>query len=297
MPAASSIRALVGYGSPLRSTRALLPVTSRAMSDRLANGMFGGRVTAAADAEHARIRLELYWPGIRVAQVVRVHADGTTYPVRDGEPAMMLHAWAAWDWEAPLDAPVAYQATALERTGALCTSAPITLPSLDRDWLKHPTRPELNRRISIREFGDRSRPARSARIHPPTAPRPITVHGVRQDPIGQILVQTDGTVEDIASLQALLDDNADLLVQRPAVRGGQSWWISIDTTGDSRIDPGHPTLLIERTGLPFEVTDRAPGEAEGVAGGQFGDLGVDFATINQLNAAYSSYLDLSMRAS
>lgn len=297
MPAASSIRVLMGAGSPLRSNRGLLPVGSRAHSDRTANGMFGGRITATVDADNARTQVELYWPGIRIAQVVRVHADGTTYPVRDGEPATVLHAWAGWDWEAPLDQPVTYQATAIEKTGALCESAPVTVPSNDRDWLKHPTRPALNRRVSVYDFDPGSRPARSARLRPPLAKYPITVFGNRQANVGQIVLQTDGTTGELDALNALLDDNADLLIQRPAARGGQSWWISVDTSAHARLDGRHPTLLIERPALPFEQADRAPGDAEGVLGGQMGDLTDDFATINQLNAAYPTFLDLSMRAS
>lgn len=295
MPASSRLRDLLGYSSPLRQSRALLPGPEgmAGWPDRLANGLWGGWLNAEVDSANARIRLDLAWPETIPATITRIHADGTTYEVRGGDPATVCGWWARWDYEAPLDQPVTYQATSAEREGAVATTAPVTLASLDRDWLKHPTKPHLNRRVSIRTYDGRNRKSRSAAIRPPLAKYPIIVHGNRQAPAGQLVIQTDGTAADLAAIDELLDDNADLMLQRPAVRGGESWYVAIDTTGMDRVDPGHPTVLIERLPLPYEVVDRPSGEAEGGPADRYSEIATQ--TYNQVAAGYPTYVDLSMR--
>lgn len=296
MPTSSRLRELLGP-----ALRGRVPValddTAQAWQPIWANAMFGGRVTAAAEPARARVRVDVYWPDLVGVLVERIHADGTVYPVRGGEPATVLTAWARWDYECPLDQPVTYRITAPGRPGALATSAPVTLDSLGRDWLKHPAQPGLNRQVSVRLYADRSRQSRSAKIRPPLARYPITVHGVRQAPAGDIVLQTDGTTADMDTLQALLDDNADLLLQRPAVRGGESWWIAVDTTGAARMDPNHGELLIERVTLPYEVADRQAGDADGDVDDRYDAVTGSYPTYGHVKASRLSYLDLSMLSS
>ncbi len=294
MPTSSRFRELFGRG-PLRGdVRNLLPGRpADGFGPLMENGLFGGHLSAAADAANARVRVDLSWPSVQVATVQRVHADGSVHPVRDGNPALVMSQWARWDYEAPFGQPVTYQATSTQATGALATTAAVTL-DVDRDWLTCPTRPALNRPITIREFGARDRDITRGVLRPPDRESAIFVYGRRHKPAGLIVLQTDGTMADLESLIALLDAATDLMIRRPAVRGGQAWWISPDKTSEARLDPGHPTLLIERLPLPFEVVDAPAGEASGGNGDSYAAIAAVYPTYEHHKASGLTYLELSM---
>lgn len=89
------------------------------------------------------ILVETSWgdvPGAESVQVLRVHADGTTHPLRGyvwpdvaaGEYQHLSGGWAAfWDTEAPLDQAFTYSATAVDATGAVIASPTDDLLALD----------------------------------------------------------------------------------------------------------------------------------------------------------------------
>lgn len=86
-------------------------------------------LNAYVDAPDGRVLVVTNWsdiPSARSVQVVRVHADGSTYPLRTyvwpdsavGEYQRLSGGWAAfWDTEAPLDVPFNYRVTAVDYAG------------------------------------------------------------------------------------------------------------------------------------------------------------------------------------
>lgn len=295
MPASSRLPDLLGAGSPLR---ARVPLTAATVDDGgwqdiWANGMYGGYLSAAADPAGARVRVDLYWPGVRTATVTRVHPDGTTYDVRGGDPATMCTAWARYDYEPPLDVAVTYQATSTERPGLTVTTGPVTVASATEAWLKHPTKPYLNRQITLGSLDRRQRQSRAGVLRPPLRKFPITTHGVMSAEVGSLSVETAGTAE-LDAINTLLDDDADLLLALPAVWGGHHWYVTVRTATAERLEPKLGELLLEDMPLAFEVVDRPPGEAAGGAGNSYDDLGQAYQTYNQAAAAHESYLELSM---
>lgn len=294
MPASSRLPDLFGIGSPLRRVP-LTPTDEPATGwqEMWANGMWGGYLTAVTDAANARVRVDLYWPDIRQATIERVYPDGTSYEVRGGDPATMCTAWARWDYEAPLDVEVYYRATSAERDGLTVTTAPLTLASNGIAWLKHPNRPDLNIQIDLRAIGQRDRRPRRAMLHPPERKHPITVYGARQAESGQIVIQVDNT-DELAALNAILDDGGDLLLQTPSTWGDFNWYISVVTPSANRLDPMVYDVHVEQIPTIFDVTGRPPGEATGSDGSQYGDLGEDWNTYLQMAASATTYIELSM---
>lgn len=294
MPGSSRVRDLFG-GGMLRESWALLPGWAGlgGWPTVLANGLGGGYLAATVDASRARVRVDLYWPGIRRATVERVHADGTAYEVRGGDPVRMLTAWARWDYETPLDAAFTYRATTTEADGAEITTGPVEIASNTLAWITHPTKPYLNRAWTIKSLDPRRRDSRAGALRPPLRKYPLVVHGVRGAPSGQITLRTDDTAT-VAALDELLDDNADLLLRLPAVWGGWNWYIAVGQTSGERADPGFGELLLETTALPFDVVGRPPGVDAGGTGNTYTDLGAAFQTYGQANASASTYIELSM---
>jgi len=296
MPSSSRMRELLGFSSPLRANSSLLPrqfSTDVAWPAIAANGLFGGYLTALADPGRGRVRVDLYWPGVGSATVSRVHADGTTYEVRGGDPAMVLTQWARYDYEAPLDQAVTYQATSDERPDVLATSNAVTVRAGTRAWLTHPTKPSLNQLVTMTIVPSRQRAARRGVLRPLEGKYPIPVSGVRQAPAGRMIIQTDGADEE-AAVNALLDDGDVLMLRMPSMWGGFSWYVSVDTSAEDRADPTIGDLLIDNIELPFEVVDMQSGAAQGGTGNSYADHAAAFDTYGQWNSAAATYLELSM---
>ncbi|HET8684968.1 MAG TPA: hypothetical protein VFM54_24310 [Micromonosporaceae bacterium] len=283
-------------GAGIRASAGLLPAgpAGPTWPGLLANALWGGQLTVVADPDRARTRVELYWPGVRTAQVVRVDAGGTEHPVRGGEPALVCTGWARYDHEAPLDQAVTYRATSDQATGAQCSSAPVALASQGRAWLKHPTRPHLSRVVAVREMRTRAQAARRGVARPEDRPDPVVVHQVRATSSGSVLLQTDGTWADQTALAQLLADGAPLLLQTPATRGGESLYISVDTTDVDPLDPMLGTELLRRFVLPFDTLERPPGQATGPADAQYAGVATAYHTYGAVPAGEATHLDLAM---
>lgn len=294
MPASSRLADLFGIGSPLRAAVPLMPssVEDDGWQQIWANGMWGGYLTAAADVTYARMRVDLYWPGVRGAVVERIHADGSAYLVRGGDPATMCTGWARWDYECPLDQAVYYRATSTERAGSVVTTALITLGSQDRFWFKNIARPYLNIAVRVKDRGNRTLEDRRGILRPPLRPDPIVVNQIRQLDAGTIAMYCADQATETA-IRALLADGDPVLLQYPGNAGGESLYLSI---GPVAADPiSRITVDLQRTiGLPFDQIGRPPGAAAGDPDSQYADLGESYSTYNQAAAAASSYLDLSM---
>lgn len=294
MPASSRLTDLFGISSPLRRTPLLLPGPAGldGWPTIGLNGIGGGYLTAVADPDYGRIRVDLYWPGIRSATIVRVHADGSAYPVRGGDPATMATGWARYDYEAPLDQAVTYQATSVERAGAVTTTGPVTCPSGGRFWLKNLARPALNLRVTVKERGSRKLPDRRGIARPPSRPDPIIVHQIRGQDEGWISLYAPDQAAETA-LRTLLADGSPVLLQYPGAAGGESLYLSIGQVGPEPLsrqvtDPKRALTL------EFDSMTRPPGSAAGDPDAAYALIPTAYQTYNQLAAGETTYLELSM---
>lgn len=294
MPASSRLADLVGSGSSLRRAVPLNrdAVASGSWQEIWANGMFGGYLTAVADPVRARVRVDLYWPGIRQAQVHRVHADGTAHLVRGGDPATVCTAWARWDYEAPLDQAVTYQAASSERAGSVVITGPVTVSSGGRHWLKSVAKPALNLAVTVKDRGARQQPARAGKVEPPLRPDAIYVHQIRASDKGSIALYAADQATETA-IRRLLADGGPVILQYPAIAGGESLWLMVDAVGYNPITRISVDLQRE-IGLPFDTIGRPDGAADGDPDSSYSKVSDSYQTYNQLAAAAGSYLDLSM---
>jgi hypothetical protein len=293
MPASSRLTDLFGVSSPLRQVPLMsASVPSDGWQEIWANGMFGGYLTAVADPGNARVRVDLYWPDVITAVIERVHADGTTYQVRGGDPATMCTAWARWDYECPLDQEVTYQAVSSERDGAVTVTGPVTLTSSGRHWLKSVSKPSLNLAVTVRDRGTRQQPPRAGKVEPPLRPDPIYVYQVRASDKGSIaLYAADQATE--TTIRAMLADGGPLILQYPAAAGGESLWLMADIVGYNPVS--RITVDLQREiQLPFDVIGRPDGAALGDPDSSYTKVSDTYQTYNQVAAAAASYLELSM---
>lgn len=293
MPSSSRLADLFGFKSPLRA----VPYAKASVPDPgwkaiWENGMWGGYLTAVADTTNARVRVDLYWPNIRQAQVYRVHADGTEYLVRGGDPATMCTAWARWDYECPLDQQVTYRAVSTERDGAEATSSPVTLDSAGRHWLKSVANPSLNLAVRVKDRGTRQQPPRAGKVEPPLRPDPIYVYQVRATDKGSIALYAADQATETA-IRAMVADGGPLVLQYPAAAGGESLWLMVDTVGYNPVTRISVDLQREIT-LPFDTIGRPDGAALGDPDSSYTKVSDSYQTYDQVAAVASSYVELSM---
>jgi hypothetical protein len=257
-----------------------------------ANGLFGSYVAAVADTSAGRVRVDVYWPGTQNATVDRVDAAGQVTPVRGGDPALMATHWARFDYEAPLDAPVTYQASSPERNGALDTSSAVTLDSDRRYWLKNVTSPYLNVRVRVKDPGDRNLADVRGILRPPERPDPIVVYQARRMDAGSISLYAADTAEEQA-IRALLADGGPVLLQYPGYAGGENLYLSVGAVGITSIIPKSADLQRVIV-LPFDSHLRTAGQADAGPDDSYADLGQRYSTYNHEAGSRLTYLEISM---
>ena len=187
-----------------------------------------GSLTATGDAANARVQLTLAWTAARYANIYR-SLNGQLTPVRTAFPVdNATGTTTAYDSEVPLDTAVVYVAYSPALAYQKLTSASVTVASSDKTWLGHPTKPELNRIISINEQPEKTRGIDRGVFPIIASPRPITVTaGVRSAPTGTLGVYVS-TLAERDGVLALLADGAPLLLRPPTGYGWDaSTWISI----------------------------------------------------------------------
>jgi hypothetical protein len=227
-------------------------------------------LTATPQAGLARVLLRLEWAGTTLADIVRVHPDSTTSPVRNAEPAYVNTTWVGYDHEAPLDTTVTYRASSVGVVLTDLVSSAVNLASGPLCWLKHPGKPWLNRTVRLRELGPRVAPARRGVLRPLDRADPIIIHTTRSSDSGYIVLNL-ATVAERSVMAEMLADGAALLLQTPASWGGESLYISVDTTDLRPVMQWGPDPL-RRLSLPFDVMGRPPGAAGGPAGLRWDDV-------------------------
>lgn len=296
MPAASRVRDLFGYNSVLRDMAGLLPSRfgpTRGPTDLIANGHFGGYLCMNDDPTYARIRIDLYWPGVDTATISRLDPDGQTRDVRGGDPALMCVQWARWDYEAPLDTSVSYQASSSDRDGVMLVAGTVSVSAGGRHWLKSPLNPALNMKVTISDPSPVTLPDRRGVLRPPQRPDALVVYQIRGQDVGDglELYAGDATVE--AAIRALLADGSPLLFQAPSVAGGVSMYISVGPVKVSkRVRPTQdPQKVLV---LPFDSIARFAGDAAGGPSDSYDDVAARYRDGETLAASGLTNLEVSM---
>lgn len=211
-----------------------------------------GPLTATPDPDLARVALVLDWPQVTAATIYRVGVDGVSVRIRGGDPATLVGgSWSGFDYEAPSDVTISYQAVA----GGLTQSSPgIILPSFGRTWLKHPGLPVLNRPVNVQRMPQLSRASTSVTLAILGRSNPIVLSQRRAGVVGSFDVWTD-TDDAKAGLWGLLEDGSPVLFSPPGDVGVAAMWMAVGDVSETRVtDTASEPVRVWQ--LPFTVVDR-----------------------------------------
>lgn len=256
-------------------------------------------LAATVQPQYGRVQLQLTFTTVTSATVSRVHADGTVWPVRGGDPAQVLSTtgvgWVGYDHEAPLDQAVTYRATSGVTT---FSSSSVTVPSSTADlgsraWLTHPLKPALSQSVLVTFVGPRTRKARRSVLPIVASADPVALTDTRLSPEGEIGLFTATLAEELA-LDALLDDGAVLCVRAPAFWGSMWFYASI---GDVPDEPsaGHGRDPSRDWRLPYTVVAPPAGAGTGAVTATWADVIATYATWNAVIAGEPTWNDLMLK--
>lgn len=106
--------------------------------------------------------------------------------------------------------------------------------SSDDWWLKHSSRPSLNRRLRMRSYPGSSTEANQGVFRPLGSSVPVVVSDVRGPTTGEIVVWTESLAEREA-LELALSAQAPMLLQGPVSNEQPERWVVIGSTSSDRI--------------------------------------------------------------
>lgn len=199
-------------------------------------------IATSPDSTTASVTLTLSGvpAGITTAYVKRVDPDGNESAIVGGDPATVSGGIVLTDYLAPVDKPIRYKAYGPndEPGMLLVTSAPVTLLSQGKTWLKHPGQPSLNTTIQgLRgNLGSLVRDLPQGIFRPIGRKRAIVASGDRWEPTSTLSFVTWDT-DQARKVRSLLDGGGVLLLQRPAVFNDlDSAYIGIGATSEDKID-------------------------------------------------------------
>lgn len=284
----------LGRGLSTGGTGALLASPRVGPGAAVASSLFWGPELTATVDSYTRIRLDVYWPGVRDATITRVDADGTTSPVRNAEPLLLNTQAVVYDHEAPLDQESVYRISPADDAATYLESEPVTAASGDScGWLKHPFKPYLNRPVELISMGPRRLPARRGVARPIDRPDPIVVYQVRSTDSGVAVIRTADDWDDALAIREMLADGAPLLLQQPGSLGGESLYISVDDAALALLESTLGVDLSRDITIPFDVVARPPGPAGGPYGVMYDDVSAAYLTYEHVAAGEASYNDLA----
>lgn len=237
------------------------------------------------------VTLSLTGAGVATATITRIDAAGNTVAVRNGDPATITAGnWTGFDYEAPLDAPVTYQATNVSTGAVLATSSAVTLDSLGKFWLGHPGRPELNIAPVVAAISPGTRKARAQVFEVIGRSLPVAQSLRRSSYAGTMTLRArDG--EELAGINDLITDGHVLMMRAPASWPGYgSRYIQVgdvDFEQLIRVPDGRFTIT-----LPWTEVARPAGLAETGAGYRWSDLTAAQASWLGVISAYPTWEDV-----
>ena len=179
------------------------------------------------------------WAGVADASASTLVVEGT---------------WASSDFEAPADTPFHY--TVKDSSGATLDSAVLILPSFAIAWLKHPTRPDWNIRLSLTEMPDLTRAAVSGIFSILGRDTPIAITMPRQAATSATPLRwLTETAADLVAVPRILADGSVLLLSIPGGNGFGARWVAPGDLLEPRLGPyGSESARVWE--LPFSIVSR-----------------------------------------
>jgi hypothetical protein len=229
-------------------------------------------------------------------QVLRVHADGTTYPVLTPDrPYLVAGVWAGYDRHAPTNQTVQYKAIAGATSGVSgpCASSSAYV------WLLHPSDPDLSVVVEPRpgrgdlHLGPIGEPSFDSRAQFFDIVGGDTValgDGRRQGQAGQfsVVCSTDAALNRVLDLLA---DDLPILVSTPYSRNDLGWmWVQ--PTGVTVTNPAGRVNRVRTVTIPFRKV--AQPDVDLLSSWTCADLAATGWTCAQAATHYATALDMAL---
>lgn len=235
--------------------------------------------------------------------VYRILDDGSRALVRGTAGLIELLAVGAdtsiiADYEAPLGVPFSYRIEFYSSTtGALAewrTTGLFTIDPGDRNyaWLKDPLRPQLNRRVLVRQAPDWQQPIEQNVMRIAGRQNAVVLSRIRSGREGSLTVWTQSDDEREA-MRFLMATGNVLLWQSAPGMGEPDVYVSVAQTGYPRVTSHAPESWREWT-LPLTEQDRPTGGTAGSATWTVRDVALENASVLSLIGRYATVLDLAL---
>jgi hypothetical protein len=234
-----------------------------------------------------RVRLDVTSTAESLTTVTRLNPDGTTIPVRtpDGGQVQLSGGTALlYDYEAPFGQPVTYSSQETPST----VSTAITVDA-SQTWLIHPGVPSLSLPVRLAQgsFSRRTAPARQGVFLPMGRKTPVVVTDGRRKSYQSSLGVVTTTADELAAVEALLDDTGTLLLNIPTTLGYNfpTCYIAV---ADVDVAPVIDKVFEQwmTVTLPFTVVDRPVGGSQ--AQRTLADL-LAYPTLRAIQDAYPTF--------
>lgn len=235
--------------------------------------------------------------------VYRVLADGARTLVRG--PSGLIDqldadadTYIVTDYEAPLGVPFSYRIEFYSSsTGALAawrTTSVFTLDPGDINyaWLKDPLRPQLNRRVLVKQAPDWQQPIEQSVMRLAGRQNAVVLSRIRSGREGSLAVWTQSD-DERDSLRFLLATGNVLLWQSAPGMGEPDIYVSVAQTSLPRVSAYAPESWREWL-LPLTEVDRPTGGTMGSATWTVRDVGIENASVLSLISRYATVLDLAL---
>lgn len=240
------------------------------------------------DSSQARALLTLDFTGVGSATVYRNDPDGSRSPVRDAEPVVMDGPVALVDDECPLDEVIDWIAIDTTDFTNTLASSPVTIPSTDRIWLKHPGKPALNINLVPAEPPERHYAMAAATLTAMGRRHPIVITDGRRKAATSSLSLRTSTLAEAAALRAILDDGTPLLLQAPAGFDLGSVWIQPLDLSEKWIVRYLPNTR-RLWALEFAIVDRPAGMSMVSIAGSWQYWQAQFSSWDEMRDQYPTW--------
>jgi hypothetical protein len=191
--------------------------------------------------------------------VVRVHADGTRWPVLLEDGARLgAGSWAGFDYHAPFNQAVTYVAQAAGNESA--ASAEVRILNAKTTWLCHDSTPALSFRPDIiTKIGDLGYKSDAETFDVYNSAYPVTVSsGFRRAAASSLEFLI--TADRVPAVRALLASSGAVLINTPSKPGWDVGWawvqpgdVTISNDGASGFDRGSINYPYRKVVFPFQV--------------------------------------------
>ncbi|WP_060905309.1 hypothetical protein [Streptomyces scabiei] len=233
----------------------------------------------------------------------RVLGDGSRTLVRGSsglieQVAAGADTYIVTDYEAPLGVPVSYRIEFYSAsTGALVayrTTSVFTLDAgdINYSWLKDPLRPQLNRRVLVKEAPAWQQPIEQNVMRLAGRQNAVVLSRIRSGREGSLTVWTQSD-DERESLRFLLATGNVLLWQSDPSMGEPDVYVSVGQTSFPRVSTYAPEGWREWQ-LPLTEVDRPTGGTTGSATWTVRDVGIENASVLSLIGRYATVLDLAL---